>query len=188
MSRELTAVVHNGEKLNPDVWDAIVDTLSLTPDYDKPGAVRIADEIQRLVLVGLSEQSEERRARRRARMGDLLRGLAWTFTGAVALAAIAWGAYSWTTHNDHDYAGYGPSKAPVHASVAIRAYYGENDLPANLRLVGETRSSVFGQHAWKVDYRAQDGTAVCAWVWIGKPTPDTTETDQAKVAAGGDCR
>lgn len=173
------------------VWDAVVSQLEMNPDYDHDGAVALADRARTLMERGAKYDEAERRAARRAARVERAKDIGqWAGVAVAALAVVAvnfWWIHAVASHNNRDYAGYGPKKAPVHASYAIQAWYGQNDLPPNLQLKGEQRSHIFGQDAWKVDYRAQNGLRVCAWVWLGRATPDARTTDLSRVATGKDC-
>lgn len=109
-------------------------------------------------------------------------------TCLVAVAANVWWIREVLSHNDHDFAGYGPRKVARHGMFALQHWYGQNDMPANLELVAKSHSELYGQDAWQVVYRAPSGAYVCAYVMKGRANEEaTSSTDIYTVVRGREC-
>lgn len=177
--------IHDDESV---VWNAVYDAVSLSTG-DPDSARRDADQTIQLIRLGKSAQKFGVWDAVLDALGSVFMatrrmvGVLLVIAAVLAVAAgFGWFVYTLTTHNDRDYAGYGPKKATAHAALALREWYGLNDMPSTITLVGQQHARLLGQDAWKLRYRTGSGKLVCAWVWKG-----ATDTNPSKVAEGADC-
>jgi len=153
-------------KTQSRVWDAIVDTLSLDSNYDHDGAVRVADEVKTVMKFNGIAAMQMLKDKRRERRVELAKNIAGWTTVVLVVLGIAAGIFSlfkYAHHTKH-FAHIKRSEAPTLASNAIFDYYGQNDLPPNLKLISAQHSALFGRPTWKVLYR-NDKTQACVYLW-----------------------
>lgn len=151
-----------------NVWDAVYQQATLN-GADPSQARDEADLVVRWMQSGQKgelEKVRERHALRRSGMWQSVR--TWLLGTALTLlvsGGITFGVLKIVQAHGDDYAGTDPGSVAPGAAFAIRAWYGQNDLPANLVLVAKDRSFLYGKRAWLARYRAADGALVCVYVW-----------------------
>lgn len=167
------------------VWDAVNNALTLngaTPDE----ACSEADHVIAWMKAGQREQSAVRRAARRQE-----RAAGWAkarvrLTWAAVILAVMFGVLNvpyWIVRSHaNDYGGTDPGSVADGAAYAVRAWYGQNDLPSNLQLVSQTHSTLYGRKAWLVRYTGS-GKPVCVYVW-GNGNLDTPHGTYSQVDEG----
>lgn len=164
------------------VWDALYSARSLITDADD--ARRAADQVVELLRrgraynkQGLVDARRERRARRWRKVRSWLAGLT---TLAVVAAGASVGGYAiWKVHAN-DYAGVDPATVKSASAGAINRWFGQNDLPANLQIISQTHSHLYGKKAWFVLYNGDRRGPVCVYVWGGaKGNYEKVETGKA---------
>lgn len=164
------------EYTDASVWNAVHDAAMLQVG-DPDQARRVADRVISDVKDGRSyhrQNDKERRGRTRKRVLKISAG--WGAALSV-LGGAAVGITALVHAQDDNYAGYGPNNVLKHGQIAVSSWYGLDNAPDNLRVVKKSHSRVYGQDAWKVDYRTRSGERVCAWVWLaGQSVPGSHTT------------
>lgn len=152
------------------VWDAIYNERSLVTD--PADARRAADEVVDLLRRGrkydlqtVKDARRERRGRLARKAGGILATLAVI---GVILSGIGTGIYAIVETHANDYAGVDPATVKKDAADAIHAWFGQNDLPANLQITEQRHALLYGNKAWLVVYNGDQRGPVCAYVWGGR--------------------
>lgn len=166
------------------VWNAVYNDRSLVTDPDD--ARRLADDVTEQMKRGLAyneAQHEQWRARLwSSRWNALKRFLGWS-TLVLAIGFGIANAIYWPIRvHANDYAHVDPGSVPGQAAQAVRQWFGQNDLPANLQIVEQKHSLLYGQRAWYVLYTGEHGQKVCAYVWSGH------DGNYSKVEQGANCQ
>lgn len=168
------------------VWDAVNTAVRLN-GADEDEAVAEADRVIGWMKAGIEAQKVDRRLVQRA-----ARRVAWKrvrgavgWLGAVLAVAFALGniPYWIVKTHENDYGGTDPNSVPAGADYAIRAWYGQNDLPSNLTVLSQTHSKLYGKPAWLVRYSESGGGRLCVFVWgngsrDGAPHGTYTQIDE----------
>jgi hypothetical protein len=170
------------------VWDAIVDQLSIDPDYDRNGAVKVADQVKQALQVDAKYELERIREDRRRRWGTFFRNCGWWILGIVLAAGLILGigvGCEKYQHRAKHYARYPKHDVALVASNAVQSYYGLNDRPANMHIIREQKSAYIGIPAWKVTFESATKT-ICAYVWKDKDV-EGNWNPRNRVLEGKDC-
>lgn len=158
------------------VWRAVADQLELDPDYDRDGAVKVADYAKNLMKWGWDAQQARARRRVAHTVGVVA---AWLATIAVVFGGIGFGVYEAFHVRANDYAHTDPSSVADGGYYFLRRWYGQNDLPDTVTLRSKSHSQVDGHAAWLTRWDA-GGKQVCAFVW-GRSNPGTPHETYGKV-------
>jgi hypothetical protein len=177
---KLQYVPMKSQPVKSQLWNDIYDAEALRSDPAE--ARRVADETVSLVAEGRNARSYRRRA---DVWGATRTFLGYALVTVLLVGGIANAIYWPLKVHSNDYAHVDPGSVEGAAAEAIRQWYGENDLPANLQVISKEKSSLYGDRAWKVRYRTRTGKLVCAFVW--KTGNGSSGEDRNKVAEGKDC-
>lgn len=153
------------------VWNAVYNARIEELADNADDARRAADQVVELIRRGHAYNEQGIREARRERRLDLLRGIRNALAVMIAigavLAGIGFGIYEIYAVHANDYAGVDPATVRSDAARAINRWFGQNDLPANLQIVSQTHSHLYGKKAWFVRYNGDHRGPVCVYVWGG---------------------